>query len=156
MKPNIGLSEQDRAAICDYLGKVLASSYSLQLQTQYCHWNVRGPYFDPLHQLFQRQYEELQGAVDEVAERIRALGYNAPGTFQKFGELSAIQQKSEFSNSDEMVACLLEGHESLVRLCKGAIKVAGDCGDEATEDMLTERVEIHGKAAWMLRSTLEK
>lgn len=156
MKPNVGVSDQARAATSEALGKVLSSSYSLLLQTQFCHWNVRGPFFDPLHQLFQRQYEELQVAVDDIAERIRALGHEAPGTFQQFQDLSVIRQKASFGNSDEMVACLLDGHEALVRLCKEAIAVAGQGGDEATEDMLTERVEVHGKVAWMLRATIEK
>lgn len=156
MKHNIGITEQHRGAICESLGRVLAGSYALQLQTQYAHWNVRGPFFDSLHQLFQRQYEDLQVAVDDLAERIRALGHTAPGSFDEFLKLSAVKQRTDFRNSDEMVACLLEAHETMIHVCKEAIACAGKGGDEATEDLLTERVEIHGKAAWMLRTTLEK
>jgi starvation-inducible DNA-binding protein len=156
MKHNIGITEQHRASISEALAKVLAGSYSLQLQTQYCHWNVKGPFFDPLHKLFQAQYEEIQVAVDEIAERIRALGHVAPGSFDEFAKLSPIKQRVDFRNADEMLVCLLEAHEHMVLTCKEAIHVAGKGGDEATEDLLTERVEIHGKTAWMLRATLEK
>lgn len=156
MKMNIGINEKDRGAICESLGRVLATTYSLQLQTQHSHWNVKGPFFDQLHLLFQRQYEELAVAVDTIAERIRALGHAAPGSFDEFARLSAFKQRIDARNADEMLALLLEGHETLVNLCKQSIPVAEKGNDEATADMLTERVEIHGKTAWMLRATLEK
>ncbi|MEY4631885.1 MAG: hypothetical protein RIQ81_2005 [Pseudomonadota bacterium] len=156
MKINIGISEQHRSAIADVLARVLATTYSLQLQTQHSHWNVRGPFFDQLHLLFQRQYEELSAAVDVLAERIRALGHAAPGSFDEFSRLSAFKQKPQLKSADEMLALLLEGHETLVQLCKQGIGVAEEGSDEATSDILTERVEIHGKTAWMLRATLEK
>jgi starvation-inducible DNA-binding protein len=156
MKINVGISDKDRASICESLGRVLATTYSLQLQTQHSHWNVKGPFFDQLHLLFQRQYEELAVAVDNIAERIRALGHPAPGSFDDFLRLSAFKQRTDARNADEMLAQLLEGHEILLNLCKQSVLVAENGNDEATSDMLTERVEVHGKAAWMLRATLEK
>lgn len=155
MEPNIGISDKNRSDIAEALGKVLAGTYALLLQTQNSHWNVKGPFFDPLHKLFQTQYEELQLAVDEIAERIRVMGQDAPATFTEFLELSPLKQKSNFKNSNEIVEFLMAGHDVLIKECKLAIQVSESGGDEATSDMLTERIASHGKASWMLRTTLE-
>lgn len=155
MKPNVGISDKHRAAIATSLSFVLAGTYALQLQTQHAHWNVKGPFFDPLHKLFQAQYEELQLAVDEIAERIRVMGEDAPGTFADFLKLSPVKQKSIFKNSNAMVEYLLEAHDVMIGACKKAIDVANSAGDEATADLLTERIAAHGKTSWMLRTTLE-
>jgi len=156
MKPNVGISDKHRGAIAASLSEVLAGTYALQLQTQFAHWNVKGPFFDPLHKLFQTQYEELSLAVDEIAERIRVMGHDAPGTFAEFTKLSPIKQRSNFKNANDMVECLLDGHNGMIAACKHAIEVAAGAGDEATEDLLTERIAAHGKTSWMLRVTLEK
>jgi starvation-inducible DNA-binding protein len=155
MKPNIGISDKNRVEIASALAKVLASTYALLLQTQHAHWNVRGPFFDPLHKLFQGQYEELQLAVDEIAERIRVMGEDAPGTFAEFSKLSSIKQKVSFKNSNEIVRFLMEAHDDMIGVCKTAILVSEKGGDEATTDLLTERIASHGKISWMLRATLE-
>jgi starvation-inducible DNA-binding protein len=155
MKPNLGISDKNRVEIAAVLAKVLAGTYALQLQTQHGHWNVRGPFFDPLHKLFQAQYEELQLAVDEIAERIRVMGEDAPGTFAEFLKLSPVKQKASFKNSNEIVRFLMEAHDDMIGACKTAIQVSEKGGDEATTDLLTERIASHGKVSWMLRSTLE-
>jgi starvation-inducible DNA-binding protein len=155
MKPNIGISDKNRVEIADALAKVLAGTYALLLQTQHAHWNVRGPFFDPLHKLFQGQYEELQLAVDEIAERIRVMGEDAPGTFAEFSKLSSIKQKASFKNSNEIVRFLMEAHDDMIGVCKTAIQFSEKGGDEATTDLLTERIASHGKVSWMLRATLE-
>jgi len=155
MKPNVGISDKHRAAIAEALSAVLAGTYALQLQTQQSHWNVKGPFFDPLHKLFQTQYEELQLAVDEIAERIRVMGEDAPGTFADFIKLSPFKQRSNFKNANDMVGYLLDGHDVMIASCKKAIDIANKGGDEATADLLTERIASHGKTSWMLRTTLE-
>lgn len=155
MKPNVGISDKHRSEIAAALAKILAGSYALQLQTQHGHWNVKGPFFDSLHKLFQTQYEELQLAVDEIAERIRVMGEDAPGTFAEFQKLSPIKQKSSFKNANDIVRFLMEAHDEMIAACKSAIQVSEKAGDEATTDLLTERIASHGKTSWMLRATLE-
>ena len=155
MKPNVGISDKHRGEIAGALGKVLAGTYALQLQTQHGHWNVKGPLFDSLHKLFQAQYEELQLAVDEIAERIRVMGEDAPGTFSDFLKLSPFKQKSSFKSANDIVEFLMEGHDVMIGTCKHAIQICEKAGDEATADLLTERIASHGKSSWMLRTTLE-
>ena len=154
MKPKVRISDKNRSSIAGILGEVLAGTYALQLQTQYAHWNVQGPFFDVLHKLFQAQYEEMQLAVDELAERIRVIGEIAPGTFNEFLKLSPVKQKTNFKNAQEFVQFLMNGHEIMIGECKKAVKLCEKADDEATADLLTERIASHGKASWMLRVTL--
>jgi starvation-inducible DNA-binding protein len=155
MKPNVGISDKHRAMIADSLCEVLAGTYALQLQTQHAHWNVQGPLFDSLHKLFQTQYEEMQLAVDELAERIRVMGEVAPGTFSEFLKLSPVKQKTNFKNAQDFVEFLMNGHETMIGACKKSVKVCEKAADEATADLLTERIASHGKVSWMLRATLQ-
>lgn len=155
MKPNVGISDKNRSSIASILGEILAGTYALQLQTQYAHWNVQGPFFDLLHKLFQAQYEEMQLAVDELAERIRVMGEMAPGTFSEFLKLSPVKQKTDFKNAQDFVEFLMNGHDVMIGACKKAVKLCEEAEDEATADLLTERIASHGKASWMLRVTLQ-
>lgn len=151
---NIGISETDRKNIVEGLEKLLADSYMLYLKTLYFHWNVTGPRFQPLHDVFEEQYQELSLAVDEVAERIRSLGYPAPGTFQQFNRLTSIKEDSVVPDTDTMILLLVEGHETVIRTARQAAVVANSADDVSTVDLLTKRMEVHEKTAWMLRSFL--
>ena len=155
MNINIGISEQDRQAIAEGLSKVLADSYTLYLKTHNYHWNVTGPMFNTLHVMFEQQYTELALAVDEIAERIRALGVAAPGSYKAFAELTEIEEETEVPNAEEMIRQLVIGQETVVRTARAVIPVAGKANDEPTADLLTQRMQIHEKNAWMLRSMLE-
>jgi starvation-inducible DNA-binding protein len=155
MKINIGISEKDRKAIADELSKVLADSYMLYLKTHNYHWNVTGELFHSLHEQFEHQYTELADAIDEIAERIRALGYRAPGTFKEFHQLTSIEEDTEEPEALEMVRRLALGNEQVLRTAREALKPANGAEDEATIDLLTERLKVHSKTAWMLRSHLE-
>lgn len=155
MKINIGISEKNRKAIADELSKVLADSYMLYLKTHNYHWNVTGELFHSLHEQFEHQYTELAGAIDEIAERIRALGYRAPGTFKEFHQLTSIEEDTEEPEALEMVRRLALGNEQVLRTAREALKPANEAEDEATLDLLTERLKVHSKTAWMLRSHLE-
>lgn len=155
MKINIGISEKDRKAIADELSKVLADSYILYLKTHNYHWNVTGELFHSLHEQFEHQYTELADAIDEIAERIRALGYRAPGTFKEFHQLTSIEEDTEEPEALEMVRRLALGNEQVLRTAREALKPANEAEDEATIDLLTERLKVHSKTAWMLRSHLE-
>ncbi len=134
--------------------RLLASSYTLYLKTHNYHWNVTGPMFSTLHTLFETQYLELALAVDEIAERIRALGFPAPGSFQQFAALSSIQEETGRPDAGEMIRQLVLGQEAVVRTARSVLPVAGDAHDEPTVDLLTQRMQIHEKNAWMLRSLL--
>lgn len=155
MEVNIGISEEDRKIIADELSKVLADTYILYLQTHNYHWNVTGKLFHSLHEQFEEQYTELAEAVDEIAERIRALGYKAPGTFKEFHELTSLEEDTESPEALEMVRRLALGNEQVLRTARRALKSVNKAEDEATLDLLTQRLHIHSKAAWMLRSHLE-
>jgi starvation-inducible DNA-binding protein len=154
MKINIGIPEQDRLAIASGLSKLLADSYTLYLQTHNFHWNVTGPMFQTLHTMFETQYTELALAVDEIAERIRALGEKAPGTYAAFSKLTSIEEK-DIDNAQDMIRALVLGQESVVRTARSLYPMIGDANDEASADLITQRINIHEKTAWMLRSLLE-
>ena len=155
MEVNIGINQDNRKAISEELSKVLADSYMLYLKTHNYHWNVEGELFHSLHEQFEEQYLELADAIDEIAERIRALGYRAPGTFQEFNELTSIEEDSEEPEALEMVRRLALGNEQVLRTAREALKPANDAEDEATVDLLTQRLNVHSKTAWMLRSHLK-
>ena len=155
MEVNIGIKKTDRKAICDGLSKVLADTYMLYQKTHAYHWNVTGPMFSSLHGLFMTQYTELHDAADLIAERIRALGHFAPGSYGKFAKLTAIKDDVEDGlPALDMVRTLVEGNETLVRTAREAFKPAEKAADQPTMDLLTQRMEASEKAAWMLRSHL--
>jgi starvation-inducible DNA-binding protein len=156
MNIDIGISEKDRAKIANGLSKLLADTYSLYLKTHNFHWNVTGPMFQTLHLMFETQYNELALAVDLVAERIRSLGFPAPGTYSEFARLSSIRETLGTPKAEEMIQLLVEGQESIVRTARSVFPVAEEASDEATADLLTQRIQLHEKTAWMLRSLLEK
>jgi starvation-inducible DNA-binding protein len=152
---NIGISTEDRANIANALSRVLADSYMLYLKTHNFHWNVTGPMFQTLHIMFMEQYTELWNALDNIAERIRALGHFAPGTYARFVELSSIKEEAGVPNAQEMIRQLVDGQEALIRTVREAFKIADDANDQPSAGMLSDRMEIHEKNAWMLRSFLE-
>lgn len=155
METNIGISEENRKEIADALSRVLADSYMLYLKTHNYHWNVTGELFHSLHEQFEEQYTELADAIDEIAERIRALGYRAPGTFKEFNNLTSIDEQQDEPEAMEMIRRLAEGNEQVLRTAREALSPANEAEDEATIDLLTERLNTHSKTAWMLRSHLE-
>jgi len=155
MEINIGISEAHRKDIADALSKVLADSYMLYLKTHNYHWNVTGELFHSLHEQFEQQYTELADAIDEIAERIRALGYRAPGTFKEFQDLTSISEEQEEPEALKMVRKLALGNEQVLRTARQALEPAKEAEDEATVDLLTQRLHVHSKTAWMLRSHLE-
>ncbi|MBL7558137.1 MAG: DNA starvation/stationary phase protection protein [Bdellovibrionaceae bacterium] len=150
----IGINEADRKKIVDGLSKLLADSYILYLKTHNFHWNVEGPMFNTLHLMFMDQYTELWNALDLVAERIRALGSYAPGSYKKFAQLSSIPESDEHLAAKDMIKQLLQGHETVAKTVRSIFPVADAGSDEATLDLLTQRLQIHEKTAWMLRSLL--
>jgi starvation-inducible DNA-binding protein len=152
---NIGIEEDQRERIADALCHLLADTYTLYLKTQNFHWNVTGPGFHSLHLLFEKQYQELALAVDEVAERIRALGFAAPATFRQFEQLSSIPESAVVPPPDAMVRQLRDGHEAAARTARGTFDAAEEANDQATADLLSDRMRAHEKAAWFLRSLLE-
>jgi len=154
MSINIGIDENDRRAIAEGLSRVLADTYTLYLKTHNFHWNVTGPMFQTLHLMFEQQYNELALAVDLIAERIRALGFPAPATYKQFLQLSSIKEDEGVSSADEMIRLLLEGQESVVRTARSVFPVVERVSDEPTADLLTQRMQVHEKTAWMLRSLL--
>ena len=153
---SIGIGEKDRAAIAAGLSKLLADTYTLYLTTHNFHWNVTGPMFNTLHAMFMVQYTELWNAVDPVAERIRALGHAAPGSYGQFGKLSSIADApAKPPKALEMVRVLVQGHEAVARTARSVFPLAAKADDQPTADLLTQRLDIHEKTAWMLRSLLE-
>lgn len=156
MEINTGISEQNRKRLSQGLSKVLADSYLLYIKTHAFHWNVKGPMFNTLHLMFEEQYNELFAAVDEIAERIRALGYPAPGSYKNFSELSTVKESEGELNASEMIKELLDGQETVIRTLKDLVSVADQANDQATADLATARIKQHEKVAWMLRSLLEK
>ncbi|KRB94187.1 Dps family protein [Noviherbaspirillum sp. Root189] len=156
MDMDIGISEQDRHAIVDGLSRLLADTYTLYLKTHNFHWNVTGPMFQTLHLMFETQYTELADAVDVIAERIRALGSFAPGTYGDFARLSTINEPDGVPNAQEMIRQLVQDQEAVIRTARSMFKVVEQASDEPTADLLTQRMQVHEKTAWMLRSLLEK
>jgi len=154
MKPtiDIGILEQDRLAIADGLSGLLADTYTLYLKTHNFHWNVTGPMFNTLHLMFETQYTELATAVDEIAESIRALGVAAPGSYAQFAERTSIKEETGVPAAEDMIAQLLKDQETVARTAHSVFPTADDAGDEPTADLLTQRMQIHEKTAWMLRS----
>ncbi|MDM7859405.1 Dps family protein [Alteromonas sp. ASW11-36] len=149
---DIGISKDARIAVAEGLKRLLADSYTLYLQTHNFHWNVTGPRFRDLHAFFEEQYTELAQAVDEIAERIRTLGVLAPGTYKAFAELSTVKEVEETPDAEEMVRILTVAHESVVKTCRSVLKVAQEADDESSLALISDRMSIHEKAAWMLRS----
>ncbi|WP_370239913.1 Dps family protein [Marisediminitalea sp.] len=154
-KIDIGISEADREAIADGLKKVLADSYTLYLQTHNFHWNVTGPQFRELHLMFEEHYTELAVAVDDIAERIRTIGFSAPGTYRAFAELSSIEEVDGVPEASEMVRLLTHGHEHVVKTCRSVLSIAQDADDESTAALVSDRMRVHEKTAWMLRAMVQ-
>ena len=153
---DIGLAEGDRKTITDGLSRLLADTYTLYLTTHNFHWNVTGPMFNTLHEMFMIQYTELWTSVDLIAERIRSLGHKAPGSYAQFSALASIKDAPmEPPKALEMVAILVSGHEAVARTARSIFPSADKAGDEPTADLLTQRLTVHEKTAWMLRSLLE-
>jgi DNA-binding ferritin-like protein len=155
LKIDIGISTADRAAVVKELSKVLADSYTVYLMTHNFHWNVTGPMFKTLHELFMTQYTELWQALDDIAERIRALGHYAPGTYAEFQKLSSITQPASVPDATTMIELLVKGNEALARTARTAFDRADSADDQPTADLLTQRLDVHEKNAWMLRSLLQ-
>jgi starvation-inducible DNA-binding protein len=155
MQIDIGITENDRRAIADGLSRLLADTYTLYLKTHSFHWNVTGPQFNTLHTMFETQYNELALAVDLIAERIRALGFPAPGSYAQYAELTSIPEETSVPTANDMIRQLVGGQEAVVRTARAVFPVAEKAGDQPTADLLTERMNIHEKTAWMLRSMLE-
>lgn len=153
---DIGISEKNRKAIADGLCHLLADSYTLYLKTHNFHWNVTGPMFSTLHTMFMDQYTEIWNALDEIAERIRALGFYAPGTYKEFAKLASIQETEGVPNAQEMIKELVKGQEAVSKTARTIFPLVDKAADEPTADLLTQRMQIHEKNAWMLRSLLEK
>jgi len=155
-KLNIGISEGDRKSTVEGLSRLLADSYTLYLKTHNFHWNVTGPQFNSLHLMFEGQYTELASAVDVIAERIRALGHFAPGSYREFGKLSSIPEAEGTPNANEMIKQLVEGNETVSRTARSLFPLVDKANDESTADLLTQRMSTHEKNAWMLRALLER
>lgn len=156
MKIDIGINDKDRKAIADGLNHLLADTYTLYLMTHNFHWNVTGPMFNTLHLMFETQYTELALAVDLIAERIRALGFLAPGTYGEFSKLSSIKEIKGQPQAMQMIKHLVQGQESVVKTARSLFPIVEKASDEPTADLLTQRMQLHEKNAWMLRSLLEK
>lgn len=153
---NIGIGKKDRAAIAQGLSRLLADTYTLYLTTHNFHWNVTGPMFNALHTMFMTQYTELWNAVDPVAERIRALGHPAPGSYAQFSQLASVPDvPATPPKALEMVRILVQGHEAVARTARELFPMADKACDEPTADLLTQRMAVHEQTAWMLRSLLE-
>jgi len=153
MDVSIGIEDDARKEIAGHLGRFLADTYTLYLKSQNFHWNVTGPMFRSLHLMFEEHYIELRDAVDEIAERIRALGYPSPGSFAEFSRLTQIPEGTGTEDAMEMVRSLVQGHEAAARSARAVVAAAEPAGDVATADLATVRIETHEKTAWMLRST---
>jgi len=155
MAIEIGINQRDRAEIVEGLSRLISDTYVLYLKTHNFHWNVTGPMFRTLHLLFEEQYTELATAVDAIAERIRALGFPAPGTYSTYARLSSIKEEPGVPAATDMIKQLVEGQEAVTRTARGLFPLLEKVSDEPTADLLTQRMQVHEKAAWMLRSLLE-
>ncbi len=156
MQVNIGIEADTRAEIAAGLSRLLADTYTLYLKTHYFHWNVTGPMFQTLHLMFETQYTELALAVDLIAERIRALGFPAPGSYTEYAKLSSIPETTSVPKATEMIKLLVEGQEAVCRTARSIYAAAEKASDEPTADLLTQRLQLHEKTAWMLRSLLDQ
>src|SRR5690554_4274581 len=152
---DIGINTEDRQNVAEGLKHLLADSYTLYLQTHNFHWNVYGPQFRTLHLMFEEHYTELAQAVDDIAERIRTLGVAAPGTYKEFAKLSSISEVEGVPDPAEMLDILTKGHEQVVKTCRDVLKVAQEGDDESTVALVSDRMRVHEKTAWMLRATRE-
>jgi starvation-inducible DNA-binding protein len=155
MKINTGIDEEYRKQIVEGVSLVLGNTYTLYLKTHNFHWNVTGPMFQTLHLMFEQEYNELATAVDLVAERIRALNAPAPGSYSAFIKLTSIAEETGVPKAEDMIRQLVDGHETVIRVARSVFPVAEDAGDQVTLDLLTQRMQVHEKTAWMLRSLLE-
>ncbi len=151
---DIGIDEKDREEISEGLSKLLADTYTLYLKTHNFHWNVTGPMFNTLHLMFEQEYNEFALAVDLIAERIRALGFPAPGSYSEFSKLSSIKEENNVPPAEEMIKLLIHGNEAVVKTARTIFPVAERANDESTCDLLTQRMQVHEKTAWMLRSMI--
>ncbi|MCU0552597.1 MAG: DNA starvation/stationary phase protection protein [Leptolyngbya sp. Prado105] len=151
---SIGIEDTKRQEIAEGLSRLLADTYTLYLKTHNFHWNVTGPMFQTLHLMFETQYTELALAVDLIAERIRALGYPAPGTYSEYAKLSSIAETPGVPKAHDMIKLLVEGQEAVVRTARSLFPIVDAASDEPTADLLTQRMQVHEKTAWMLRSLL--
>lgn len=156
MEINTGLSPEQRQDIAGHLSRLLADTYTLYLKTHNYHWNVTGMQFNTLHAMFEVQYTELAAAVDEIAERIRALGVPAPGSYAEFSKLASVEEAAGGESAEEMIRQLVVGQETVVRTARSGFPSADSANDEPTADLLTQRMQIHEKNAWMLRSMLDR
>jgi starvation-inducible DNA-binding protein len=152
---DIGIAPAERKAVADGLSRLLADTYTLYLKTHNFHWNVTGPMFQTLHLMFEQQYNELALAVDLVAERIRALGHPAPGSYAQYLKLSAVSEETGAPAAPDMIRQLVGGQETVVRTARQVFPIAERAGDQVTIDLLTQRMQVHEKTAWMLRSLLQ-
>src|SRR5688572_14745323 len=152
---DIGIAKKDRLEIARGLGSLLADTYTLYLKTHNFHWNVTGPMFQTLHLMFETQYNEHALAVDLIAERIRALGAPAPGSYREFARLASIQEAEGVVSAVEMIQQLVQGQEAVIRTARHAFPIVERANDQPTADLLTQRMQVHEKTAWMLRSLLE-
>jgi starvation-inducible DNA-binding protein len=152
---DIGIAAKHREKISQGLARLLADTYTLYLQTHNFHWNVEGPMFNTLHEMFMTQYSELWNALDAIAERIRSLGHPAPGTYKAFADLSSINEVDGVPEAMNMVRLLVKGHEAVSRTARGVFPAVEKARDESTADLLTQRLQVHEKTAWMLRSLLK-
>ena len=153
---DIGIGEENRRKIADGLSRLLADTYTLYVKTHGFHWNVTGPLFNTLHLMFEQQYTELAIAIDGIAERIRALGFPAPASYARFADLKSIDEEDGVPAAEEMIRQLAADQEAVVRTARAVFPIAGEANDEATADLLTQRLLVHEKTAWMLRSMLEQ
>jgi len=151
---DIGINEERRTAIAEGLSRLLADTYTLYLKTHNFHWNVTGPMFNTLHLMFEQQYTELAVAVDAIAERIRALGIVAPGSYVQFAALTCIKEETGMPTAEDMITQLVKDQESVVRTARQVFPIAEQASDEPTADLLTQRMQIHEKTAWMLRAMI--
>lgn len=151
---DIGINEEDRLTIAEGLKRLLADSYTLYLQTHNFHWNVTGPQFRELHLMFEEHYTELAVAVDDIAERIRTLDVPAPGTYKALAELSVIKEVEGVPEAKEMVKILTQSHEQVVKTCRDVLKLAQEADDESSSALISDRMRVHEKTAWMLRAML--
>ncbi len=156
MAIDIGIDQKDRTRIAQGLSRMLADTYLLYLKTHNFHWNVEGPMFQTLHQMFMEEYTEAWNAIDLIAERIRALGHYAPGTYKEYVKLGSIKETDGVPKAEDMVKLLIQAQEAVVRTARSVLPIAEDANDQPTLDLLTQRMQIHEKNAWMLRSLLKK
>ncbi len=154
-KMDIGISDVNRKQVAQGLSKLLADTYTLYLKTHNFHWNVEGPMFQTLHVMFMGQYTEMWNALDIIAERIRALGHYAPGTYSEFVKLTSIKESKAVPKANKMIEELIEGHEAVIKTARSIFEAAEKAKDQTTMDVLTQRLDIHEKTAWMLRSLLK-